>query len=187
MNKPVFYFVLASVFILFFPLLAKGEKAHVHGSLSIFIAIENNKIEIALESPAEALVGFEHKASSLKEKQLVEQTEKQLKSPDLFFSFNGASCKPDEIKVELSSIEAEHHSDHDNDHHSDKHNENKHNDITAMYGYTCDQASNIKSIYVDFFKAFAKVEKVKVVWITETGQGSNLLNRKNNQVVLISQ
>ncbi len=50
---------------------AKTQKAHVHGSAKISIAMEGLKGEVEFEAPAEGVVGFESEAKTLVQKKLV--------------------------------------------------------------------------------------------------------------------
>ena len=44
-----------------------NHAAHIHGLATLTLAIENNVLEIQLESPAINLIGFEHQANSSEE------------------------------------------------------------------------------------------------------------------------
>ena len=136
MKKSIYSMLISCLGFMTVTASAESQKAHVHGVATVTIAIEGNQIEMLIESPADGLVGFEHKASSNKEKQAVRQAEKLLKSPELLFSFNGASCKSEEMTVDLSKLiddESHHHEDkHD---HEDKHGHEDKHDHDDKHGH----------------------------------------------------
>lgn len=86
--------------------IAKSEtqETHIHGSVTLTLALEKELLEIQSEPPAINLIGFKHKTNSPEEKQVVKQTEAILKSPKRLFSFVGTSCKPKEKTVDTYRV-----------------------------------------------------------------------------------
>ena len=74
---------------------AKGLGAHVHGSVRLDIAVEKNQLLVLLNTPAESFLGFEYKAKTKKEKDLVKKVknewEKNLLSYLGFGAWHGAA------------------------------------------------------------------------------------------------
>ncbi len=178
---------LAVFFLLSVSAIAKTEnqEAHVHGLATLTLALENEILEIQLESPAANLIGFEHKASSPEEKQTIKHAKTLLLSPA--FSFNGTNCKPEQATVDISEVMGnahDHHHDHDHYHHSEDHSDSSHSEITASYQFSCKDGKKLHSISVALFKQFPGIEKIKTVWITETRQGSEMLFPNRNTISL---
>ena len=68
--------------------------AHVHGLSVINIVQEKNKVLFDIEMPGFDTVGFEYKAKSQKDKDLVKNALKMLKNPVNLFSIpSAANCK----------------------------------------------------------------------------------------------
>ncbi len=160
-----------------------NQSAHVHGLASLTLAIENNELEIELNSPAVDLVGFEHRANSLEEKSMVEKTEALLHSPEKIFSFKGSKCKAKEINIDTSDVTAiknKHHAHDEHEHHdSDRHNQD-HSEVTAHYHFSCDKTNNLTTVVVNLFEHFPTLENINSMWVTEIQQGAAMLNKDKN-------
>ncbi len=62
--------------------------AHVHGLSELTLAMEGEKLEIQLQSPAMNLLGFEHKARTTNDIAAVEHAQSLLSNPDSLFLFS---------------------------------------------------------------------------------------------------
>lgn len=180
MKKTNFHFV---VFLLWFvSTIAKTETldAHVHGSANLTLAVENETVEIQFESPAENLIGFEHKASSPEELQIVKQTETVLNSPKGLFSFVGTICSPTETTVDVSEVMDSEHDHKEHDTGSKDPGNSNHSEITVSYRLNCKNTEKLDSIATTIFDQFPGIEKIKAIWVTKTQQGSKLLYPDRN-------
>ena len=165
--------------------IAESQKAHVHGLVTMTLALEKETLEIQIESPAESLLGFEHKARQSKEKQVVRKTEKLLNAPELLFSFKGASCKPKVSTVDLSRlITSKDNHDKDHENHSKGYDGSSHSEVSASYLFYCEQGENLDTVSVSLFELFPGIVKINAMWITESRQGAELLNSKRNIISL---
>ena len=72
-----FVFILFSAFV--FSASAKNLSSHVHGLVRLEMAYEKNELLIMLSSPAESFLGFEYKAKTKKELELLTQVKKDWK------------------------------------------------------------------------------------------------------------
>ncbi len=157
--------------------------SHVHGSSTLLIAKEGKQVQLQLESPAANLLGFEHRASTSKEKEHLDHVKALLNSPELLFSIpakKANSCKIQSIDLDLTPFEAaeidSHKHEHDHDKHEDHHeSSDAHQDITASYEYLCENANDVQSIKMHLMKQFPAIEKLQVMWVSEQGQGSKTL------------
>jgi len=61
-------FVFLSFFVFSTNAFSKNLGAHVHGHVSIDMAVDKNELLVMLNSPADNFLGFEYKAKSEKEK-----------------------------------------------------------------------------------------------------------------------
>ena len=174
---------------------AETQQAHIHGQAALTLAQENELLDIHFESPAENLVGFEHKAVSPNEIQAAEQTGAKLKATTDLFSFIGTDCTLEETLVDMSNIidsekghddrhGHEHHDSHTNDHQKSLESHNNHSEISVNYRFKCEQPKRLKALVIKLFGQFSGIEKINVMWVTDTQQGSTLLNPDNNTISL---
>ena len=105
----------------------REHKAHAHGIAELTMAIEGNRLELALVSPAVNIVGFEHRASTPAQIESLDDARASLESPAELFRFTGTRCTPDEISVDVDAVmsdgEPEHHEEHHDEHHDEHHEE----------------------------------------------------------------
>jgi hypothetical protein len=100
--------------------------AHEHGAARMTVAVTATGLEIALETPAANIFGFEHTAGSDEEHHIVHEAADKLKAADELFSFDKkAACQPDDVDIEsniLAAHDKEKHSDGEHhDHEAEKH------------------------------------------------------------------
>ena len=153
---------------------APQQDAHLHGYTELMIAIEGSRLEISFESPAANIVGFEHRASSSEQLQLVEGAKEILESPIELFSFSGGDCSINRASADFSALVGQ---DTEHQHHKPSHSE-----ITASYQFDCSEAQSLDAIKVNLIKRFSRIEQVRVIWITDAKQGSAELTPKNNLI-----
>lgn len=171
----ILFALLLSLFLL---AKAHSEAAHIHGLATLTLALEGNSLEIEFESPAANLVGFEHKATSVKEKRALHIAESTLKSPAELFLFSGVNCQLKEAEVDISAVEEKGHDDHGHhhEHHHSSHDDHKsHSEIKAHYHFSCNQAKQLESVSTALFSQFPGIENINAMWVTDTVQGSKIL------------
>jgi hypothetical protein len=151
---------------------APQQDAHLHGYTELMIAIEGSALEINFESPASSIVGFEHRATSSEQFQLIEEARGILESSTELFSFSGGVCSLSKANADFSSLAMldTEHQGHEQDH----------SEITASYEYACSQAQSLDAISVNLISRFPRIEKIRTIWLTETKQGAAELTQKSN-------
>ncbi len=156
-----------------------SHKAHVHGTVELTLALEGNTLEIRMESPAANLVGFEHKATTQKEKAAIKKAEAVLLSPRELFSFNGSDCELKKATADVSGVMGDHehheHEEHHQEHGEKGGHDETHSDILADYHFSCNSPGNLTSVTVALFDPFPGIEQINAIWVTETGQGADKL------------
>jgi len=142
---------------------------HEHGMSALNVALEGNKLEIELESPAMNIVGFEHAANSDADKSKVTAARAALEKPLALFSLPpAAGCVLQETDVESPLFGNDEHDDHDE--HDDAKGES-HSDIDADYELTCSKPEALTTLNLaPFFKQFPGTSKVQVQLIAPGGQ-----------------
>ena len=153
---------------------APQQDAHLHGYTELMIAIEGSALEISFESPASSIVGFEHRATSSEQFQLIEEAREILESSEELFSFSGGDCALSKAKADFSALAGP-----DKEHQA---HEQSHSEITASYEYECSQAQNLDAISVNLISRFPRIEKVRAMWLTDVKQGAVELTSKFNLI-----
>ncbi|MDG2115553.1 MAG: DUF2796 domain-containing protein [Porticoccaceae bacterium] len=156
------------------------QDAHLHGYVELTLALERGSLEIHLESPAVNIIGFEHKATSQKQLQTIEQARQTLEASVELFSFDGGDCSLKQATADFPAL-AEH-SAHDEEEH--KTTEESHSEITAHFEYDCEQDAGLDSINVNLIDHFPTIEKIKAMWVTDVKQGAVELTAKSNIIRL---
>ncbi len=109
---------------------ASAQSAHEHGVANMLLASEGKELQIALESPAANILGFEYIPESKDEWEAVHQFHKLVSKPKKVFKFNkGASCKLEMLEIEPEALAMHDHKGHDHDeHHHDDHKGHDHDE-----------------------------------------------------------
>lgn len=82
-----------------------NHPAHVHGVGKLDVALEGNTLTLHLDTPLMNVVGFEHAASSGKDKDAVRAAAKTLREVGrIFVTDAAAQCKPAEIQLESAVL-----------------------------------------------------------------------------------
>ena len=110
--------------------------AHVHGLSIINVVQEKNKVLFDIEMPGFDTVGFEYKAKSQKDKDLVKNALNMFKNPVNLFSIpSAANCK---MSNNSSTILEE----------------KNHTEFRAKYEYNCSNITEFSSITFNIFDSF---------------------------------
>lgn len=178
-----------------FPVLADDHQhsleAHVHGIGTLNIALENQLLELQLESPAMNIIGFEYQPTTEADIQSVKAAQNTLSNAAELFAFSpAAQCRLTSVSIHNALLKGSgaHEHDHDHDHdHESQHEadiaEHQHNDISAHYQYHCATPAQLKSIdLAGLFKLFTQTEKIQVQLIVGDHQQGAELSAKNTSL-----
>ncbi len=191
LKKPT---LVALAFACSTPAIAQ-QSAHVHGFVSINLAIDDEKLQIEFVSPAESIVGFEYEPSTATERKAVVDAIALLRNPaKLFVLPAGAGCELHEVEAERhveddheEHAEHEEHKEHEEDEHA-KHGEDgedehahedsgvgeSHSEFHAHYHFDC-KNTVIETIELRLFETWPRIEEVRVQALTPRGQvGDNI-------------
>lgn len=172
--------------------------AHEHGAGTLNIAIEQGRIEMELEVPADDIVGFEHVARTTKQKAAVSAAKKTLGAPLALFKLpSAAGCKLETTKVEVQ-VEAPEKSaaapmktepakdkhGHAHADHKDHKDEAGHSEFHATYTLVCSAPDKIAEIAFGYFASFKKAEKLTVNIVSASGQKQYQVTRKSPRLTL---
>lgn len=168
--------------------ISSANEAHVHGLANLTLALEGNALAIQFESPADNLIGFEHKAKTEQEIQKIAQAKQVLSATGKVFTFNGTECKSEQVHIDVSDLLPTKHSHHDDYQHKykhkhhHKHQHSSHAEISAEYQFKCQNPEALLSISFNTLTQFQGLQKVNVNWITTISQGATSL-RKNQTLI----
>ena len=176
-----------------FPVLADDHQhsleAHVHGIGTLNIALENQLLELQLESPAMNIIGFEYQPTTEADIQSVKAAQNTLSNAAELFAFSpAAQCRLTSVSIENALLKGSGAHDHDHDHdHESQHEadiaEHQHNDISAHYQYHCATPAQLNSIdLAGLFKLFTQTEKIQVQLIVGDHQQGAELSAKNTSL-----
>jgi hypothetical protein len=173
------------------PALAEEKRqlgAHEHGHGKLDIAVEGNKVRMALEAPGADIVGFEHAAKSEKDKKAIAAAKKILMDPlSLFVPAPAAGCKLTSAMVELGE-ENEHYEHHDNTKKAPdvEHQHEAHNAFQATYELTCAKPGDLTTMTFKYFDAFPGGRELDIQLIAPKGQSKYEATRKSPTITLQS-
>lgn len=102
-------------------------KAHVHGIATLNVSLSDTEVEVALDSPADNLVGFEHQPHTAEQRKAVVQAVQQLKDAGSLIRFApDGGCSLEEADID-NPFDMDDDHDHDgHDHDNDKHDHEDH-------------------------------------------------------------
>lgn len=171
---------------------APPQQAHVHGLAELTLALEGSTLEMEFSSPAMDIVGFEHQAANAQQVQAVEDAESRLREGAGLFTFGGTQCVLQDVAINLSAVQASdrqedaahRHHEHDDDHDSGSHHhdDSSHSDISAHYQYRCADTASLESLRVGNGALPFGIEEIKVMWVSERGQGTTVLTAANQLI-----
>ncbi|MFL9711834.1 DUF2796 domain-containing protein [Methylobacillus sp. Pita1] len=168
----LFIYGVGSLLLITTPAHAHEQHAHVHGAAKLNIAIEGRSLILALESPMESLLGFEHAPRNSQEQAAVDALKKQLSKPAQLFELPAkAECENTAIDLESPLFE---HDIHQHDSH--------HADLDAEFAYECKQPGQLKRLSVQLFERFPHLHKIDVQIVAGQIQKITRLTPGQNQV-----
>ena len=140
--------------------------AHVHGLSVINVVQEKNKVLFDIEMPGFDTVGFEYKAKSQKDKDLVKNALNMLKNPANLFSIpSAANCK---MSNNTSTILEE----------------KNHTEFRAKYEYNCSNITEFSSITFNIFESFKNSKDLELNIIGKKSTTKHKINKFTRKLSL---
>ncbi|AZR41715.1 ZrgA family zinc uptake protein [Marinobacter salarius] len=172
-------------------LAADNPGAHEHGHARLQMAVEENRIDLMLNSPAYNLAGFEHGARTEAEKSRLADINRWLETTPLV-NTAAADCRVTAAAVELRGGEDNHgedsHHDHghdEHDHHEaehhdeEQHGEATHREYDVSQQLECNRIDADQEFTSALMESFEGMEELTVEWVSPSGQGSARLTPSN--------
>ncbi len=155
---------------------AHGGKAHVHGNAVLQVVMEGSQVEIALQSPMDNLVGFEHEPRTDQQRKAVQALREQFHKPASLFVLNAeAGCKVQDVELDLPFREGRGADSHGHGHES-------HADIESVVRYQCEHPALLKSIDLALFDRFSGIHRIDAQVVSVRGQSAARLTPKQRKL-----
>lgn len=161
----------------------RHQGAHVHGLAGLDIAWQGGDVFVGLRSPAESIVGFEHAPASPREHQALEAALETLRDGERLLRFSTeAGCRLVEARPSAPMLEGESHGEHGGGHAEGT--AGVHADISVEYRFSCARPQRLETLEVGLFKAFPRLERVRVQLVSEKGQAAAELTASDPALAL---
>lgn len=169
----------------------KQESKHVHGEVTLNLALENDLLSVEMEAPAINVVGFERAPRDAAEEKVVRDAAAWLSAGRALLGVPAAAgCRRVDATVEApkwgdakGKDAGNHDHDHDHDHeHGD--DEHAHADYLATASYKCSNPSALAWIEVWALRQLRDVTEVTVNVVTPEVQKSVRTSRADERIAL---
>lgn len=158
------------IFGLFFGLtvvIAQAAPAHVHGEARLEVSVDREQLVIALESPLDSLLGFEHAPRNAAERQAVQAMAAKLKQASQIFVLSAAAqCVSTGVELESPVL-------------GGKSEPGGHNDLDARYTWRCAKPEALRDIATGLFADFPRLQRITVEFAGPQGQRAGRLEARN--------
>jgi hypothetical protein len=143
------------------------------------VALDGNKLSVALQAPLDNLLGFERAPRNDAERQAAAALLARLRSPDkataLFAPDAAAQCVLAQPQVQAAVLEPITKRQADNDH----------ADLDATYEFSCTLPTQLRALTLGLFDAFPRLQRVDVQVVGPKGQAKTTLKRPAKVVKLL--
>ena len=159
---------------------AVAQSAHVHGEGKVNIAIDGQRIFMALEIPGVDIVGFEHEARTSDEKAAVARALTLLGDPMQLLRFEAdAACELRNANAagEHEAHEEEHAEGEEHAEHEQHEDEEAHGTFVAEYEFECVNMGALGFIEFMYFSRFDNAHSLDIVLIDGKGQRRTAIDR----------
>lgn len=179
------------------PLLSAQTRqhgTHEHGVAELLVAIEDQQVQLLLESPLFNLAGF-GKAQSEQQHHQVEEIEQLLSNPLALFMVKGVTCDAVSTTLSGDAFEAEHTESHedeqaegeheeeheDEDEHAE-HEELSHADVQVEWLLDCPELSQASALRINLFEHFEHLKQLDVQYLLGDKQGAEQLTAEHAEL-----
>jgi hypothetical protein len=144
---------------------------HEHGVADLDVMLDGRQLMLVLHSPGMNLAGFEHAATSEKDKATVDRMAKILNIPKQLFNLSSGGCIASKTTVDnpfTRTIKGDH------------------RDIEATWEFICSGSASIMVLDArGFFRQFPATSRLKVDYALPDGQGSTTLTPQQTLAELV--
>lgn len=162
--------------------LAAGG-GHEHGAVRLDVAIEGNRLSIAMHAPLDNLLGYERAPRTDNERKAANELLARLRNPGqgkpLFSADAAAHCVLGKTEVTAPVLESAGKSPAAQGKDSELHA-----DVEATYEYTCSKPAELRTLEVALLEAYRRIHRVDVQVAGPQGQSKVTLKRPSRTVKL---
>lgn len=150
---------------------SRHADSHEHGKGTLNIAIEGKLILMELEAPGADIVGFEHPAKSVTDRNAIKNAKAVLSKADQIFTLpKSAGCdleraEVDLLREELSGDDAANHTE-----------------FFAMYQFGCADPDKFSEFGLPYFRVFPNAQELSIQLITRQGSARYDVGRNSATV-----
>jgi len=136
---------------------AAAPAAHEHGVAHLTLVQERNAVTIALESPLDSIVGFEHAPRTDAEKAALARAGERLHDLAAVVALPAAAgCTVADMDVDLPFADAQGAA---HDAHAHGHEDAGHADVEASYTLECAEPAALATLSVRLFETFPRMRR----------------------------
>jgi hypothetical protein len=172
----------------FAPGTGAQQAPHEHGVVHLDIAVEGKGFTVAMESPLDNFLGFEHAPRDAGQEKSVRAMAARLRAAETLFAANRtAGCKLLSVSLESAVLspallgEESGARSAGNPSHEENGHEG-HADLDGSFAFSCQSPGALRAIDVMLFDAFERIRRIEAQVITPKGQGKRVLTRAARQV-----
>lgn len=150
--------------------------AHVHGLAELRVAVDGPGLEIALESPLDNLLGFEHAPRSDTQRAAVRAMAGKLRqAQSLFVPTAAAQCTLAAVQLSSAALPADLLGETKRSSGDASRDEDGHADLDATFTFKCASPAQLKGMDVTLMLAFPGLRKLNVSVAGPRGQSATVL------------
>ena len=167
----------AATLLACFAAQAHEPGAHVHGAAELRVTVDGNQLDIALESPLDNMLGFEHAPRTDKERSAVRAMAAKLRqAQNLFVPTAAAQCTLSSVQLESGALAPELLGEPKPTQPEAKKDEDGHADLDASFGWRCAAPEKLTGMDVRLLQAFPGLRKLNVQVVGPRGQSATVLS-----------
>ena len=141
--------------------------AHVHGAATLTLVLEGNELQLALQSAAYNIVGFEHAPSTAEQKQEIALALDNLAQGKWFSLNREANCEIQSADANTDLTEPGY---------------TGHGDFYANLSLLCQRPALLQQLDLSLFSLTPALEKIDVQWVINGQQGAATTTLSNSAV-----
>lgn len=159
---------------------AEAPDAHQHGVAEMRIVIDGSRLEVALETPLDNVVGFEHAPRNDRQRDAVRAMAAKLRQPQMFVPTPAARCKAVSTKLESEVLPAELLGESGPVKPASVQpaaQGEEHADLDATFIWNCEAPVQLKGLDTGLMQAFRGLRQVNVQVVGPAGQSATRLKQ----------
>lgn len=141
--------------------------AHVHGAATLTLVLEGNELQLALQSAAYNIVGFEHAPSNNEQRQEIALALDNLAQATWLTLSRDAHCEVQSADANTDLTEPGY---------------TGHGDFYANISLLCQNPARLQQLELGLFSLTPALEKVEVQWVINGRQGAATATLNNNSI-----